>query len=128
MRRPGRGDRDRRQAPRGDLRHDRDPSGVVTYADVFRAEWGQVVATLIRMTGDWELAEECAQEACAAALERWPRDGVPDRPGAWLTTTARNRAIDWIRREAVGAAKLQEVAAMMYESDAPADDVPDDRL
>jgi len=100
----------------------------VTYADVFRAEWGQVVATLIRMTGDWELAEECAQEACAAALERWPRDGVPDRPGAWLTTTARNRAIDWIRREAVGAAKLQEVAAMMYEPDAPAYDVPDDRL
>jgi len=100
----------------------------VRYADVFRAEWGQVVATLIRMTGDWELAEECAQEACAAALERWPRDGVPDRPGAWLTTTARNRAIDWIRREAVGAAKLQEVAAMMYEPDAPAYDVPDDRL
>ncbi|MET7283225.1 RNA polymerase sigma factor [Kribbella sp. NPDC005582] len=100
----------------------------MTYADVFRAEWGQVVATLIRMTGDWELAEECAQEACAAALERWPRDGVPDRPGAWLTTTARNRAIDWIRREAVGAAKLQEVAAMMYEPDAPAYDVPDDRL
>ncbi len=100
----------------------------MTYDDVFRAEWWQVVATLIRMTGDWELAEECAQEACAAALERWPRDGVPDRPGAWLTTTARNRAIDWIRREAVGAAKLQEVGAMMYEPDAPAYDVPDDRL
>ncbi|WP_405060816.1 sigma-70 family RNA polymerase sigma factor [Kribbella sp. NBC_01505] len=99
----------------------------MTYAEVFRAEWGQVVATLIRMTGDWELAEECAQEACAAALERWPRDGVPDKPGAWLTTTARNRAIDWLRREAVGATKLQEVAAMTYE---PSEtyDVPDDRL
>ncbi|MFI5735606.1 RNA polymerase sigma factor [Kribbella sp. NPDC051587] len=99
----------------------------MTYADVFRAEWGQVVATLIRMTGDWELAEECAQEACAAALERWPRDGVPNKPGAWLTTTARNRAIDWLRREAVGAAKLQEVAAMTHEPP-PAYDVPDDRL
>ncbi|MFF1822568.1 RNA polymerase sigma factor [Kribbella sp. NPDC058245] len=99
----------------------------MTYADVFRAEWGQVVATLIRMIGDWELAEECTQEACAAALERWPRDGVPDKPGAWLTTTARNRAIDWLRREAVGAAKLQEVAAMTDEPP-PAYDVPDDRL
>jgi len=94
---------------------------------VFRDEWGQVVATLIRVTGDWELAEECAQEAFATALRRWPQDGVPDRPGAWLTTTARNRAVDWLRREAVGAAKLKEVAALGYESDEPYD-VPDDRL
>lgn len=94
---------------------------------VFRDEWGQVVATLIRVTGDWELAEECAQEAFAAALQRWPRDGVPDRPGAWLTTTARNRAVDWLRREAVGAEKLREVAAMTQGPDAPYD-VPDDRL
>jgi len=96
-------------------------------AQVFRDEWGQLVATLIRVTGDWELAEECAQEAFATALKRWPVDGVPDKPGAWLTTTARNRAIDWLRREAVGAAKLQEVAAMADEA-APAYDVPDDRL
>jgi RNA polymerase sigma-70 factor (ECF subfamily) len=99
----------------------------VTFEEVYRQEWGQVVATLIRLTGDWELAEECAQEAFAAALERWPRDGVPRKPGAWLTTTARNRAIDWLRREAVGAAKLQEVAAMSDEPE-PAYDVPDDRL
>ena len=99
----------------------------MTFEEVYRQEWGQVVATLIRVTGDWELAEECAQEAFAAALERWPRDGVPDKPGAWLTTTARNRAIDWLRREAVGAAKLQEVAAMTSEPD-PQYDVPDDRL
>ncbi|WP_198676018.1 RNA polymerase sigma factor [Kribbella monticola] len=97
------------------------------FEDVYRQEWGQVVATLIRLTGDWELAEECAQEAFAAALERWPRDGVPRKPGAWLTTTARNRAIDWLRREAVGAAKLKEVAAMSDEPE-PAYDVPDDRL
>jgi RNA polymerase sigma-70 factor (ECF subfamily) len=99
--------------------------------DIYRQEWGQVVATLIRVTGDWELAEECAQEAFAAALQRWPVDGVPDRPGAWLTTTARNRAIDWLRREAVGAAKLREVAALEYDADQDHDppyDVPDDRL
>jgi RNA polymerase sigma-70 factor (ECF subfamily) len=79
-------------------------------ARAFREEWGRVVATLIRTTGDWDLAEECAQDAFALALERWPRDGVPRRPGAWLTTTARNRAIDRLRRASTGAAKLQEVA------------------
>jgi RNA polymerase sigma-70 factor (ECF subfamily) len=99
----------------------------VTFEQIYRQEWGQVVATLIRLTGDWELAEECAQEAFAAALERWPRDGVPDKPGAWLTTTARNRAVDWLRRETVGAAKLKELAVMGYESGQPYD-VPDDRL
>ncbi|WP_217371122.1 RNA polymerase sigma factor [Nonomuraea antri] len=77
---------------------------------VFRREWGQIVATLIRITGDWDLAEECAQDAFALALERWPRDGVPRRPGAWLTTAARNRAVDRLRREKVGAAKLAEAA------------------
>jgi RNA polymerase sigma-70 factor (ECF subfamily) len=98
----------------------------------FRDEWGRVVATLIRTTGDWDLAEECAQDAFALALRRWPRDGIPGRPGAWLTTAARNRAIDVLRRKAVGAAKLREVAAMSYEPEpaSPADDspVPDDRL
>lgn len=99
-------------------------------AQAFRDEWGQVVATLIRVTGDWDLAEECAQDAFALALRRWPEDGVPRRPGAWLTTVARNRAVDRLRREAVGAAKLREVAAMSYEPE-PAwedDGVPDDRL
>ncbi|GAB2684934.1 RNA polymerase sigma factor [Kribbella swartbergensis] len=99
----------------------------MTFEQLYRQEWGQVVATLIRVTGDWELAEECAQEAFAAALERWPREGVPDKPGAWLTTTARNKAVDWLRREAVGAAKLKEVAALGHDSDEPYD-VPDDRL
>ena len=97
----------------------------------FRDEWGRVVATLIRTTGDWDLAEECAQDAFTLALRRWPRDGIPGRPGAWLTTAARHRAIDILRRKAVGAAKLREVAAMSYEPEQPtADDsgVPDDRL
>ncbi|HWD82973.1 MAG TPA: RNA polymerase sigma factor [Kribbella sp.] len=98
------------------------------FEEIYRQEWGQVVATLIRLTGDWQLAEECAQEAFAAALQKWPQEGVPDRPGAWLTTTARNRAIDWLRREAVGAAKLQEIAALGVEQQEPPYDVPDDRL
>ena len=80
--------------------------------EAFREEWGRVVATLIRVTGDWDLAEECAQDAFAMALQRWPADGIPRRPGAWLTTAARNRAIDVLRRRAVGAAKLREVAVM----------------
>jgi len=83
----------------------------------FRDEWGRVVATLIRTTGDWDLAEECAQDAFAMALQRWPEDGIPGRPGAWLTTTARNRAIDVLRRRAVGAAKLREVAATSDQPD-----------
>ena len=76
------------------------PDVETAVAGAFSEEWGRVVATLIRMTGDWDLAEECAQDAFAAALERWPRDGVPRRPGAWLTTTARNRALDRLRRGA----------------------------
>src|SRR5436853_336924 len=86
-------------------------SGVdAAVADAFRDEWGRVVATLIRVTGDWDLAEECAQDAFATAIERWPREGVPRNPGAWLTTTARNRAVDRMRRATTGTAKLQEAA------------------
>jgi RNA polymerase sigma-70 factor, ECF subfamily len=97
---------------------DADVGAVRTAVDAaFRDEWGRVVATLIRTTGDWDLAEECAQDAFAMALQRWPKDGIPARPGAWLTTTARNRAIDVLRRRAVGAAKLREVAATSYQPD-----------
>ena len=87
-------------------------------AEAFRDEWGRVVATLIRLTGDWDLAEEAAQDAFARALERWPVDGVPRRPGAWLTTVARNRALDLVRRAKVGAAK-QEEAHVITPADAP---------
>jgi RNA polymerase sigma-70 factor (ECF subfamily) len=93
-------------------------------SSAFHDEWGQVVATLIRVTGDWDMAEECAQDAFASALERWPSDGIPRRPGAWLTTVARNRAIDRMRREAVGTNKLQEVA-LLQSADADAPDEPD---
>jgi RNA polymerase sigma-70 factor (ECF subfamily) len=81
-------------------------------AEVFRDEWGRVVAALIRFTGDWDLAEECAQDALATALERWPRTGIPRNPGAWLMTTAKNRAVDRVRRETTGAAKLKEAAVL----------------
>ena len=76
-------------------------------ADTFARDWGRLVATLIRLTGDWDLAEECTQDAFAAALRTWRRDGIPDVPRAWLTTSARHRAIDRIRRERVGAEKLR---------------------
>src|SRR6266536_343651 len=87
----------------------------VAVARAFREEWGRVVATLIRTTGDWDVAEECAQDAFTRALERWPRDGVPDNPGGWLKVTARNRAFDRLRRTRVGEDKLQEVGKAMDE-------------
>ena len=90
---------------------------------------GQLVGTLIGLTGDWDLAEECTQEAFAAALATWPRDGVPNRPGAWLTTTARNRATDRLRRDAAGRAKLRQLAVLGREPDEPpVGEIPDERL
>jgi RNA polymerase sigma-70 factor (ECF subfamily) len=100
---------------------------------VFREEWGRLLATLVRTLGDLDLAEEVAADAVAAALQRWPRDGVPDRPAAWLLTTARHRAVDLLRRDRVLAAKLAllQVEADRYEPPAPAldpDELPDERL
>ena len=94
----------------------------------FRDEWGQVVATLIGLTGDWDLAEDCAQDAFASALTNWRRDGVPRRPGAWLTTTARHRAIDRLRRDAAGAGKVRQLAVLTRDPDEPHDEIPDERL
>ena len=91
---------------------DAGPEVQAAVSAAFRAEWGQVVATLIAVTGDWDLAEECAQDAFARALQAWQRDGVPARPGAWLTTTARNRAVDVLRRRANESAKLREAALL----------------
>ena len=81
-------------------------------AAAFHEEWGRVVATLIRTTGDWDLAEDCAQDAFAQAVRSWPRDGIPRRPGAWLTTVARNRALDRLRRGSTETAKLHQVATL----------------
>lgn len=99
---------------------------------VFRENWGRVLATLVGVLGDFELAEEVAQEAFAIAAERWPRDGEPVNPLGWLITTGRNRAIDHIRRQRVLAQKTkllvrdleQGAEAAMYDSVT----FPDERL
>lgn len=96
--------------------------------DAFQQEWGRIVASVIGLTGDWDLAEECAQDAFTKAAERWSRDGIPRRPGAWLTTVARNRALDRRRRDRLGASKLQEAAVLDRADDATTDEAPDDRL
>jgi len=90
-----------------------------------------VVAYLIGVTGNWDLAEECAQDTFAKALERWPRDGIPASPAGWLKTTARNRAYDVLRRAAVGEAKLREMAMTNLRVSGGEDDgsgIGDDRL
>ncbi len=79
----------------------------------FTVEWGRIVAGLIRRTGNWDLAEDCAQQAFAEAARRWPGEGVPGQPGAWLTTVARNRAIDRLRHERMRDARLRESATLI---------------
>jgi RNA polymerase sigma-70 factor (ECF subfamily) len=97
---------------------------------VFRDEWGRVLAALIGFLGDFDLAEEAAQEAFAAAAERWPRDGTPANPRAWLVTTARNRAIDRIRRDRTLAAKTRLLDVPEATEDDVDDEttIPDERL
>src|ERR1700720_4438338 len=73
--------------------------------DVFRREWGPAVAALARWSGDLTVAEDAVQEAFAEALRAWPRDGVPEKPGAWVVTVARNRARDRLRRESARPGK-----------------------
>ena len=92
---------------------------------LFRRESGRAVATLIRVLGDFDLAEEAVQDAWLVALERWPADGIPRNPGAWITTTARHRAIDRLRRARVLEQKLAALEALATE---PPEEVPDDRL
>jgi RNA polymerase sigma-70 factor, ECF subfamily len=111
-----------------------DPTAETALTGVFRSEAGRIVATLTRLLGDIDLAEDAVQEALATALERWPRDGVPDRPGAWLMTTARNKALDHLRRERTRAT-AREAALRLHiddESDpiSPLDStaIGDDRL
>jgi RNA polymerase sigma-70 factor, ECF subfamily len=100
-----------------------------TLERTFRDEWGRVLATLIGLLGDFELAEEAAQEAFAAAAERWPRDGTPSNPRAWLVATARNRAIDRIRRDRTLAAKTRLLdAPEAVEETMDETTIPDERL
>jgi RNA polymerase sigma-70 factor (ECF subfamily) len=102
---------------------------VAILEQAFREQWGYVLAALIGFLGDFDLAEEAAQEAFAIAAERWPRDGVPASPGVWLVTTARNRAIDRLRRDRTLAAKtrLLEVPEAV-EDHVDATTFPDERL
>jgi RNA polymerase sigma-70 factor (ECF subfamily) len=100
---------------------------------VYRAEWGRIVATLIRLIGDFDLAEECAQEAFAAAVDQWEASGVPEAPRAWVIQTARHKAIDRIRRRVRYAEKLvlytsSGMAPEAVEPDYDTGEIPDDRL
>jgi RNA polymerase sigma-70 factor (ECF subfamily) len=103
---------------------------VTSVETVFREEWGRAVSILIRVLGDFELAEDAVQDAFATALERWPRDGTPRNPAAWIVTTARNRAIDRIRRERTLARKTELLARLeqMHTEEEDVTTIPDDRL
>jgi RNA polymerase sigma-70 factor, ECF subfamily len=101
--------------------------------DVYRADWGRIVAALIRLVGDFDLAEESAQEAFAAAVDQWPSSGIPEFPRAWIIQTARHKAIDRIRRQALTHEKLELYAASGFapaieEPDYDGNEIPDDRL
>ena len=98
-------------------------------AGIYADGWSRIVATMIRYTGgDWDLAEECAQDAFAQALQKWPQTGLPDQPLAWLTTTARRRAIDRIRRASTEAKKLREVVQPQQPPYPIDTEIPDERL
>jgi len=103
---------------------------VATLDRAFREQWGRVLAALIGLLGDFDLAEEAAADAFAIAAERWPREGAPANPGAWLVATARNRAVDRIRRDRTLAAKTRLLEVPEATED-PMDDTtpfPDERL
>jgi RNA polymerase sigma-70 factor, ECF subfamily len=101
---------------------------VGTLEQAFRDQWGRVLAALIGFLGDFDLAEEAAQEAFAIAAERWRRDGVPANPGLWLVTTARNRAVDRIRRDRTLAEKTRLLRAGGVEETVDPTTFPDERL
>src|SRR5262249_863884 len=103
----------------------------VVIEKVYRAEWGRIVATLIRLFGDFELAEEVAQEAFAAAVDQWRSSGVPEFPRAWIIQAARHKAIDRIRRRIRFAEKLEEITRAGGSAPEPefdTNEIPDDRL
>jgi len=100
---------------------------------VYRSDWGRIVATLIRLVGDFDLAEESAQEAFAAAMDQWPASGIPDNPRAWIIQTARHKAIDRIRRQTNLQEKLESLVTSglvrtLEEPDYDTNEIPDDRL
>ena len=99
--------------------------------EVYRSDWGRIVAALIRHIGDFEVAEEAAQEAFTAAVDQWRASGVPEFPRAWIIQTARHKAIDRIRRMALHRQKVETYAASTEDVEQPdydTDEIPDDRL
>lgn len=105
----------------------------IAVESVYRSDWGRIVATLISLLGDFDLAEEYAQEAFASALHQWPTSGVPELPRAWIVRTARNKAIDRLRRQSVFAEKIQTELVRQAENTVahPGDllgEIPDERL
>jgi RNA polymerase sigma-70 factor, ECF subfamily len=108
------------------------PHADVTVDEVYRADWGRIVATLIRLVGDFDVAEDAAQEAFATAAEQWRVSGVPEFPRAWIIQTARHKAIDRIRRRARLEAKLDAYTAAGFAQAVAAEydplEIPDDRL
>src|SRR5215467_11631263 len=112
------------------------PDAAAMADHVFREEYGRIIATLIRISRSFDLAEEALQESFAAAAVRWPRDGLPQNPGAWLTTVAHRKLLDALRREKTRADKEPELQyeterLQEYEEPALIDDTveyPDDRL
>jgi RNA polymerase sigma-70 factor (ECF subfamily) len=105
------------------------PDGASAIERVFRAEYGRAVATLVRVFGDIDIAEEAVQDAFTTAIERWPTSGAPPSPAGWIITTARNRAIDRLRREASREVRHTQ-AAQLHAHEEPGEEeaVPDDRL
>ena len=104
-----------------------------TVEAVYRSDWGRIVATLIRLVGDFDLAEECAQEAFTAAVDQWRESGVPDIPRAWIIQTAKNKAIDRIRRRTNYQQKLESYVTSGFsptsvDPDYGSSEIPDDRL
>jgi len=109
------------------------PDATATIESLYRSDWGRIVATLIRLVRDFDLAEECAQEAFTAAVDQWGEGGVPNLPRAWIIQTARNKAIDRIRRRGRYAEKLESYVATGFartveEPQYDTEEIPDDRL
>ena len=109
------------------------PEANAAIDSVYRSDWGRIVATLIGLIGDFDLAEEVAQEAFAAAVDQWPDDGVPEYPRAWIIQTARHKAIDRIRRRTRFEEKLESyvesgLSPAIEQPDYFTDEIPDDRL
>src|SRR5580704_3497422 len=108
-------------------------TAAATVEEVYRSDWGRIVATLIRLLGDFDLAEESAQEAFAAAVDQWQVSGVPEFPRAWIIQTARHKAIDRIRHRVRSEEKLELYASSglvssIQEPDYDRGEIPDDRL